>query len=52
MDKKGKNPYEKLTLFKEFTKNEDCIVFLLRLKMPFDLVLFKYFKNIKSLISI
>lgn len=32
MDKKGKNPYEKLTLFKEFTKNEDCIVFLLRLK--------------------
>ena len=32
MDKKGKNPYGKLKLFKEFTKNEDCIVFLLRLK--------------------
>ena len=32
MDKKGKNPFEKLKIYKEFTKNEDCIVYLLRLK--------------------
>lgn len=33
MNKKEKsNPYEKIKLIKEFTKNEDCIVFLLRLK--------------------
>lgn len=32
MDKKEINPYEKLKKIKEFVKNEDCIVYLLRLK--------------------
>ena len=29
---KNKKPYEKLKVLKEFTKNDDCIVFLLKLK--------------------
>lgn len=32
MEKNEKKPYENLKLFKEFTKNEDCIVYLLRLR--------------------